>query len=167
MFGAIFRQAEQSIDSAVSLATRRVIIAVPFLIGAGFAIVALVTWLVQEFDPLTAYAVMAGLFVAVGTFLYVATPTSSKAKVKQPEQAENADQSTGPANSIDAELVLTAVTALGPTMAPMLARAGWRNLPLLLIVVAVVYLVSRFAQPSPSASQPALEPDLANGEPAY
>lgn len=167
MFGAIFRQAEQSIDSAVSLATRRVIIAVPFLIGAGFAIVALVTWLVQAFDPLTAYAVMASLFIAVGAFLYVATPSSSKAKVKQPEQAENADQSTGAASSIDAELVLTAVTALGPTMAPMLARAGWRNLPLLLIVVAAVYLVSKFAKHSSSEFQPTLEPELTTGTPAY
>lgn len=168
MFGAIFRRAEQSIDSAISLATRRFIVAVPFLIGGGFAIAALVTWLVQEFGSLTAYAGMTGLFVVAGLILCVAIPSAqAQADAKSSENDATADQTTTASSQIDAEIFLTAVTALGPTMAPMLVRAGWRNLPLLLVVVAAVYLVSRFAQQSPSAPQPALEPELANGEPAY
>ncbi len=170
MFGAIFRRAEQSIDSAISLATRRLIIAVPFLIGAGFAVAALVTWLVQELGPLKAYAGMTGFFVVVGLILYVATPlTQPEASAKPSEDEVIADGATAASSPIDTEVLLTAVAALGPTMTPMLVRAGWRNLPLLLVVAAAIYLVARFA-PKDMESAASLRgspaSELATGAPA-
>ena len=168
MFGALFRRAEQSIDSAVLLATRRLVIAIPFLIGAGFAVAGLMTWLVERYGALTAYAAMTGLFLAIGVVLYIASPrTLPKADDKPQEQAAIEGQSEAVASPVDAELLLTAVTALGPAMGPMLLRAGWRNLPLILVVAAAIYFVSRFAPQSQTVAGTGKATDLASGELAY
>ena len=53
MFRMLFRRAQATVDRAIDGLMLRVIVAIPFLIAAGFGTAALAIWLNREYGPET------------------------------------------------------------------------------------------------------------------
>lgn len=170
MLGAIFRRAQDTVDTAVGLAFSRVLIATPFLIAAAFAVSALSVRLNREFDAEIANLMLAGLFVVVGVITAgivslrnnsVAAGTSAPALEQQAPLTS--DAAAGPSAAIDGlsfspedrELLLAALTTTAPIALPAMFRVMWRNLPLLLTLGAALFMVFRTLQTTAGTEQPA------------
>ncbi len=155
MFQSLFRRAEVAIEHSVSNVITRVLIAVPFVIAAGFGIAALSVRLHQEFAADVANLIMAGLFLTLG--LIVAVIYSSRSTKSIPLTTAATDKATAnpsdqPKTSTfsdsDRELFLAALTSAAPLALPQLARMILRNLPILAVIAAAIFVMSR---PSPSS----------------
>ena len=59
MFRMLFRRAQATVDRAIDGLMLRVIVAIPFLIAAGFGTAALAIWLNREYGPETGSLILA------------------------------------------------------------------------------------------------------------
>ncbi|MDO9381282.1 MAG: hypothetical protein Q7T86_00305 [Hyphomicrobiaceae bacterium] len=151
MFDRIFRRAERKIDSVVSKYVRRAIVAVPLLIAAVFATAAISVKVVELYGPVNGYAMMAGAFAAIAGLIALfaltgdATPVeqAEAASAKDPEQVKRDDDSP----LVPPEL-LSIIMAAAPVALPGVARTAARNLPMLVALAVVGYLMARYANSS-------------------
>lgn len=153
MFQSLFRRAEVAIEHTVGHVVTRVLIAVPFLIAAGFGTAALSLRLNRKFDVETSNLIMAGLFLLVGfacAIIFALKPSPAKrggtaadaeAEPAQPEQASNSTFS-----DTDRELLIAALTSAAPIALPKVARMVMRNLPVLVAIGAAIFVMTRPAQ---------------------
>ena len=153
MLGSLFRRAQATVDNAIDQVVNRALVAIPFLIAAGFGTAALSMRLNREFGPETGSLILAGGFVVVGLFVALIVH-SQMAKPAEPaaettESAERAaDETTDPAlANVDRELLMAALTTAAPIALPGLLRAVMRNLPIVAAVAAAGFIMSRNTQP--------------------
>ncbi len=166
MFGSIFRRAQATVDNAISQFVYAVIVAVPLLIATGFGTAALLRHLDREFGTDTAYLILAGVFAMMSliAMLVLNIRPRSVAAAAEPVADEASDASTadqlGAMSSSDRELLMSALTTAGPYALPGLLRIVMRNLPLILAVLAAVFVMTRPAGASDTEAglQPGMEP---------
>ena len=157
MLQGLFNRAQRSIDALVSTYVRRLAIAVPFVISIGFTTAIAVVWLSQEYGSLTAYTVLASVFAVIGVLTMAAIAASTphhalpSQAVTQEMPAVDAPQI---APAIDTELLLTTLGAVGPVALPALLRLIARNLPLLLGVLVLAYLLLAETKNSETVADP-------------
>jgi uncharacterized protein YpmB len=148
MFDRLFRRAERKIDSVVAKYVRRVLVAVPLLIAALFATVAISAKLVEMYGPIYGHAIMAGAFEALSGVIALFALTGPATPVEQAEAAATADEAAKLKEEDDAPLVspelLSVLTAAAPVALPGVARAAARNLPILVILAILGYLFARY-----------------------
>ena len=169
MFQGLLKRAERSIDSVVSKFVDRALVTAPLIVAGGFATAALTVKLVELYGHVTAYALMAALFAAIGlvTLAVVgvgnATSASSEAAGSEPEPAA-ADASAADDEAPDMGLsdlltpeVRSLLTSSAPIALPGIARGVKNNLPLILFLAVVVFVISRFAE------SPAQTPEEGDG----
>ena len=158
MFGSLFRRAQATVDNAIGQIVNRAIVAIPFLVAAGFGTAAVAMRLNRELGPETASLVLAAAFSAIGllTALVVYARTEKPAAVTEdvseaaePDAALSDDAGM---NDIDRELIKAALTTAAPIAIPGLLRTLGRNLPLVAAVAAAAFVISR------DAGNSALEP---------
>ena len=66
MLGTIFRKAQATVDNAIGQIVTSTIVAVPFLVGGGFASAALWQRLERNLGAEQANLIMAGVFLTIG-----------------------------------------------------------------------------------------------------
>lgn len=147
MFDRLFGRVEREIDSLVWKYVRRAIIAVPLLVAAIFATIVCSILAVERFGPVQGYAIMAGGFVVlsgiVALFAYAGSDRSSESRPDSSDEqtAEANAKSEGPGIPPEA---LSLLTAIVPVALPRLARSAARNLPTLVILAIIAFVVSRY-----------------------
>lgn len=153
MFQSLMRRAQATIESSVEKAVGKVIMAVPFVIAAGFGAAALSVRLNREFGAETGNLLMAALFCGIGLIIggfIAAHSTASKGENERPAtDAPNASEENAnfPASSalhqVDAGVMTSLAATLVPTLLPPVMRLARRNLPLVAIISAGAYVLSR------------------------
>lgn len=163
MFGSIFRRAQATVDNAIGQIVNRAIVAIPFLVAAGFGTAALAMRLNREFGPETGSLVLAAVFAVVGLLTaLVVNSRAEKPAAKLEETAEAAAPETAAAaeqpgtSDIDRELVMAALTSAAPIAIPGLLRTIGRNLPLVAAIAAAAFVIAR--DTGNGASDGVLEP---------
>lgn len=165
MFRMLFRRAQATVDRAIDGLMLRVIVAIPFLIAAGFGTAALAIWLNREYGPETGSLILAGGFAALGVIIALIVRARSEVPAEgqgspdaettsAPESAEAAGAQDF--SGVDRELIMAALTSAAPLAIPAIVRTIGRNLPLVAAVAAAVLIISRDDQGSSSST--ALEP---------
>lgn len=158
MFEGLINRAEQSIDVLASKYVMRVAVAVPFVIALGFGTAAAAVRLSHDYGTTTAYAILAAVFAGVGLAAATAMALSRPNPVAPAETVEQASLNGDPAataSSFDPQIVLAALGAVGPTAFPGLLRILTRNLPLVLAVVILAYLLFSQTRETEADSTPA------------
>lgn len=145
MLQAIISRAQKSVDSLVSKYVARFVVAVPFLVAAGFGTAAASIKLTELYGSLHAYTMLAFAFAALGTFaagfIALASP-SPQPDAAEEAKAEPAAAMDAPSNGLpNAEIMLTALGALGPSAFATLLRMLARNLPLVAGILVLGYLL--------------------------
>lgn len=158
MFRMLLLRAEATVDRAIDGLLLRVIVAIPFLIAAGFGTAALTIWLHREYGPETGSLILAGGFAALGVIvaLIVRARSEVPAEGQGSSDAETAADPEKSAEAADArdfsgadrELIMAALTSAAPLAIPAIVRTIGRNLPLVAAVAAAVLIISRDDQGS-------------------
>lgn len=152
MLQSLFKRAEATVDNAIAVALARALVALPFLIAAGFATAALAAYLYREFGSETGNVVMAGLFVLIGAITAAAVAARSTASAAErssapaettERKAEETDPEAPLLDPMDREVVAATLAAVGPMAIPFVVRAVVRNLPLFAAVAAAGFILSR------------------------
>lgn len=171
MFQGLLRRAERSIDSVVAKYVNRAAVAIPLLIAGGFATAALVAKLVELYGSVTGYGITAGLFAVIGlvTMAIVGTgngvqpaeeaPAEPQASEREQGEKHGDEESFDPTDLLTPE-VKAFLASAAPAALPSVARGIGRNLPLILILALIGFVISRFAESSGAA------PAAASAEPA-
>ena len=165
MLQSLFKRAEATVDNVIAVALARALVAIPFLVAAGFATAGLALYLYREFGDEAGNWVMAGIFCFVGLITAgVVTARSRGATSRETGVADVGGATDGNVNERDAplldpmdkEVVAAALAAVGPLALPMVLRAVVRNLPLVAAVAAAGFVLSRQSGQEPTAQvQPA------------
>jgi hypothetical protein len=171
MFQALFKRAQATVDSAISDALNRVLLAIPFVIAVGFAMAAAWTELYERMGPTGANLSIAGAFAVIGLVMAPfligksAGPGTTEAAGEQTaatgqatDSAETGMPGLGAIGEVDGELVRSVVMAIGPTAVPFVFRNLVRNLPLVILAAAAIFVMMQM--PSGTA-----RPSEAEGEP--
>jgi hypothetical protein len=155
MFQGLFKRAERSIDSVVGKFVDRALVAAPLLVAAGFATAALTVKLVQLYGHVTAYALMAALFAVIGVVTMAVvgvgnnTNASSQSATSEPEAADASASGEETSDMDVTDLLTPEVRAILASAAPMalpgIARGVGKNLPLILFLALIGFVISRFA----------------------
>lgn len=151
MFKELFQRAQRTVDRTIDQVVYSAIVAIPFLIAAGFATATLTLKLTEEFGPETGYLLMAALFGVIGLVAFGIVslrPQSIEETVAHvdPSAQDNAPESKpifDDLSAADKELLRSSLTAFAPLAAPAILRLFTRNLPLLVAVGAAVAFVFR------------------------
>lgn len=166
MLEGLVTRAQRSLDTLVSKYVTRLAVAVPFVIAVGFGTAAASVKLTELYGNMLAHAVLAGAFVTVGLLAagLIAFSQSSTAV----DGLGNASSATVGLSVADAEatpvagvtdadpaLLLTAFSAIAPAALPAFIRMLVRNLPLVLGVAVLAYLLfaeARKTEPGAAAT---------------
>ena len=89
MLGSLFRRAQATVDNAIDNVVNRALVAIPFIIAAGFGTAALSMRLNREFGPETGSMILAGGFILLG--LIVALIVHSRAAKTAEAVTEDVD----------------------------------------------------------------------------
>lgn len=170
MFQGLFRRAESTIDSVVAKYVGRAAIAIPLVIAGGFATAALTVKLVEIYGSVTAYAIMAALFALIGLVTMAVINTGARTAESQPAEPSTASEGTAESTGPDAADLLTPevkafLASAAPAALPSIVRGVGRNLPLILLLALIGFVISRFAENAETVSTPS-EGDLAAAPPA-
>ena len=153
MLQGLINRAQRSIDALASKYVMRVAVAVPFVIALGFGTAAAAVLLSEHYGSTTAYAILAASFAAVGLAAASAIALSGPNPVAPAVTVEPAPlngDTAGTTSSFDPQTMLAALGAIGPTALPGVLRLLTRNLPLVLAVVILAFLL--FSQKAESES---------------
>ncbi|HEX2841809.1 hypothetical protein [Hyphomicrobium sp.] len=149
MFQGLFKRAESTIDSVVSKFVMRALVAIPLIVAAGFATAALTIKLVEQYGAVTGHALMAALFAMIGLVTLAVVGFESAPAAEQPNAHAADTATTQNVGSEDPASLLTPeirafLSSAAPMALPGIARGVGRNLPLILMLALVAFVVSRF-----------------------
>jgi len=160
MIESLVKSAEDAVDTVLAKYVSWLMVGVLLLIAAGFATAAIAIKLVEAHGALNACLIIASVLAIVAMIagaythyrLNLVTQVTEDAN-SEPTQARATDEAAGALNpnQLNPELIVAALTSLGPAALPILLRAAVRNLPLLLALAAGVYFVSIFNREQASA----------------
>ena len=157
MFQRLFKRAETAIDQIVAKYVSLAMVAIPLLVAGGFATAALTIKLSALYGAVTGSALMAALFAVIGlvtmAIVGVSSPPEVEAQFAESEPSSAppdtvADDVMDAADLIPVEL-RTALSSVVPMALPGLARGVMRNIPLIVILAIVGFIISRFTESSP------------------
>ncbi|MEZ5856438.1 MAG: hypothetical protein R3D67_17445 [Hyphomicrobiaceae bacterium] len=163
MIQAIFRRAEATVDHAVGSLLARVLVAIPFLVAAGFATAAGAYYITSAYGPQAGNLVMAVTFAVIGLIVWAivaSRPAPSlledahDATIK--DEARKAAQPADPVLAqADREMMMAALTSLGPLALPTIGRLVAKNLPLIAAIGAAAFILT---QPGEDGGAPTVDP---------
>lgn len=155
MFAALFKRAEQTVDSAIGDLGNRIVIAIPFLIALGFGATSLTLYLDRIYGSELGTLMVAGAFCLLG-FIVALVVRIRRRQAESRQQAVAADSNlasdapkdelasvNGSPSIFDDETVMAMVTSAAPIVLPAVLRTGMKNWPILLAAAAGLYVVSR------------------------
>ena len=153
MFQAVFRRAEVAVENAIGSIVVRLIVAVPFILAAGFGIAALWMYLSRTYGSESAAMMIGGGFLLLGILAGVVAGMRSPAgeapeELQASERTDTAGQSTTSdealdMSEVDKDLLKAALTSIAPVAVPHVARMVVRNLPVIAALGAALFLYLR------------------------
>lgn len=151
MIESLVKSAEDAVDSVLAKYVSWLAVGVLLLIAGGFATAAIAIKLVEAYGALNACLIIASVLAIIAMLAGAYThyrlnlvTQASAAAAEEPAEPSVADEVAATMNQLNPELIVAALTSLGPTALPILLRAAVRNLPLLLALAAGVYVVALF-----------------------
>lgn len=172
MFQGLFKRAESTIDSVVSKFVTRALVVIPLIVAACFATVALTIKLVEYYGAVTGHALMAAVFALIGlaTLAIVGFESAPAAETVATHTATDRAADTAAEHGDPTDLLTPEVRAFLSSAAPMalpgIARGVGRNLPLILMLALVAFVISRFSEGSDETTTSESVDDPAAGSPA-
>jgi hypothetical protein len=161
MLQGLFKRAENTIDSVVAKYVGRVTTAIPLVIAGGFATAALTVKLVDTYGAVAGYSLMAALFAMIGLITMAVVGTEARPSdgtASEAPVAATSDDASQPSSSAEGPDLLTSelltpevrafLSSAAPMALPSIARGIGRNLPLILILALIGFVISRFAETS-------------------
>ena len=145
MFAGVINQAKSAVTGLVLKYVARASVAIPFIIGLGFALAALAAMLVQRFGHVAGYWMMASGLAAIGIIAAIAVSVrehEEEVAEKKAEQQDTREVFSGATAEamMQAPLALLAAvfSAPGGASSPLkVARLLGRNFPLVLLLVMI------------------------------
>lgn len=171
MFRGLINDAKAAAGSVVSKYAVRASVAVPFLIGFGFATAGFTLWLIEHYGARDAYFIVAGAFVTLGLIAAILMQSKEEVETVADTKAAATDTAsvateavTAAAEQLPLAMLGTLLTSqLGPESILSLVKGLGRNAPLVLLVAALGVLL----WPNLVSTLPDAETDPADGlEPA-
>jgi len=163
MFGFLIDRAKLAIDTAIGHVVWRILAGLPFLVALWFLTRAANMRLTREFGAETANLTVGLAYAALGVLALLILRSAEGSLLSDRKEAEPsptelpATASASVAFSeADRELLMAAMTSAAPVALPAVVRALLRNIPLILVVIAALFVLSRSspeeapAQPSPN-----------------
>ena len=150
MFQGLLNDAKSAVGSIVSRYLARASVAVPFLIAGGFAIAAITLMLVERYGQVAAYWIMAGALAVMGALAALVVTVKEQEEDAAEQEAETSETTASSATAAVAEAaaqnpmaLLTMLSALpaGPASIVPVFRMAARNLPLVVLLAAIAFLV--------------------------
>jgi NhaP-type Na+/H+ or K+/H+ antiporter len=164
--GFLYRKAQATVDNAIAQLVWSLLVIVPVAVALGFATAAVAEYLHRVYEPVIANLIMAGIFLALaglaaaGYALRKPETVASEEAKAQEQAARHAEDDTAAAlpffSDADREMLLSALAAAAPFAVRPLLTTAFRNLPIVLLVAAVAFIMTR----------PGAPPVGANPEPA-
>lgn len=158
MFAALFKRAEESVDSAIGDVGNRIVIAIPFLVALGFAAASLTLYVDRIYGSEIGMLIVAGAFCVLGFIVALVVKVrrrangSAAASTNEAAPAEEA-VTTGTQSIFDDDAVMAVVSSAAPIVIPAMVRTGLKNWPILLAAAAGLYVASRPGTNSVGAQQ--------------
>jgi hypothetical protein len=156
MFSALLNRAQATVDNAIGQVVNRAIIAIPFVLAAAFATAALAFRLVREFGPETANLMLAAVFLAVGLVVAIvfrerplSDPAASDALPEALQETDSTTPEKSQMSEPDRELLMAALTSAAPIALPAVIRILMRNLPIVLAILAALFVMTRTSAAAP------------------
>ncbi len=170
MFAALFKRAEQTVDSAIGDLGNRIVIAIPFLVALGFAATSLTLYLDRVYGSELGTLIVAGAFCLLGFVVALVVRIRRRQAVGRQQAAaseatvageaspkEDLNGAAGPQSLFDDETVMAVVTSAAPIVLPAILRTGMKNWPIILAAAAGLYVVSR-----PGSDSAGAQPDTSS-----
>lgn len=153
MFASLVRQAQASVDDAVAVIVNRIVVAVPFLVAAGFAVSALATWLTSRYGSQLADLILAAGFLGIGIVTAIVVELQRRPRTAgaadpasiNPSEAEteSGDSSKTLAGMLDSGRALGLLASAAPMAIPVLLKHAIRNLPIIFLIAVAAYVLTR------------------------
>lgn len=164
MFESIIHRAQSGISKTVDQMLGKVAAVVPFAIAFGFAVAALTSWLYRELGTEAGNLVMAVIFTIIGVvvYAYIADGPESFAAGEDVAQgaapAVYAEAQSSSWSDTEKEVAAAVLSAVAPAAAPLILKLVLRNLPLVLAILAAIFVMTRQTATAPAAAvEPAAE----------
>ena len=152
MFEAIIHRAQNSVESVVSKYVLRVAVAVPFIVALGFGTAAASVKLIATYGDVTAYAILAAAFGAIGLVAAAAIATTGSRPPAAASEAANEAKDAAAAvepgeqspSQLSPDLLLTALGVVGPRALPaipVMMRFIVKNWALVVAVAILAFLL--------------------------
>lgn len=146
MFQEIANRAQRAVDTLVSKYLTRLAVAVPFVVALGFGTAAASVKLTEMYGSILANAILAGVFATFGLVIAAVITVGQPELTMEPvgpahEPVAPPQSGNEPPLLANADAMLAALGAIGPTALPLLLRLLVRNLPLVLGVLVLAYLL--------------------------
>jgi len=148
MLQSLFRRAEATVDNAIASVLARALVAIPFLVAAGFGTAALAIYAYDNFGVAAGNLLLAAVFCVVG--LVCAAVVAIRFRSKPAADSSTGEQPAGEAaagkplfDPVDRDVMAAVATAVGPIALPLVLRTVMRNLPLLAAIAAAGFVLSR------------------------
>ena len=149
MFRGLLNDAKSAMGAIIAKYLARASVAAPFLIAAGFAIAATTLMLVEQYGQVTAYWIMAGALATIGALAaMVVTVKEQEEEAAEQAAAETADSGTATAAVAEAAaqnpmalLGMLSALPMGPASLVPALRLAARNLPLVVLLAAITFLL--------------------------
>lgn len=158
MFAALFKRAEESVDSAIGDLGNRIIITIPFLVALGFGAASLTLYLNRIYGAELGNLIVAAAFCALGFIVLLVVRVRRRqahaAEATASEEGAPAEEkmsATGQQSIFDDDAVMAVVSSAAPIVIPAMIRTGLKNWPIILAAAAGLYVVSR---PGETAARP-------------
>jgi hypothetical protein len=179
VFRGLIDDAKSAAGSVLEKYAARASVAVPFIIALGFATAGATLMLVERFGHRNAYFMVAGGFMVLGLLATLIVRTKEHDEVIASEQAakaDTADVASDTAAAAAAQIPLALLGGLfsgpaGPSSVLSLARVLGRNLPLVLMLVALGILFwpksAEETRADENAADDAVNPEILRPNGAY
>jgi hypothetical protein len=172
VFAGLINHAKEAASHLVLKYLARASVAIPFIIGLGFALAAIAVMLVERFGHVIGYWIMAGGLAAIGVVAAVAVSVKEHEEEVAEQQAERADTQHVVSDATSQAMMRAPLALLGAvfsapggaTGAFKVAQILGRNFPLVLLLVMIGALFWPTESPSEEASpnEPAAKPNGAH-----
>lgn len=153
IFGSVIRRAEHAVENILDQALARVIVAIPLLVAAGFATASASAFFNTRYGAEMGNLILAGVFAFIGlvsAMVMAVRATGGPAEAPQqiPAAEVDHDGNTGeapaaPFTTSEKELMNAMLTSAAPIALPGLIRLIMRNIPLVLALLAAVFVMTR------------------------
>jgi hypothetical protein len=167
----LINEAEAAAGAVVSKYAARASVVVPFLVALTFATLAVTFVLIDRYDAISAFTIVALGYGAIGVVAAISVTNIERAKTEQRVAVQDAATSTVTADvakTVMAEAPLALAASLlstvgGPSAALGVTRALVRNWPLVVLTGLVGVLVFSEGQTVQTQVDPEVDPTKLNG----